>query len=100
MESPFSFFECIGTLNRRASSPNLRAPSPPLRAEERDGERRCRSGSWKASFGFFACIGTMNPPLTPPGGELTACGRTPAPLLGGVGGGSVQGKPPYAFAQA
>src|SRR5438876_984373 len=37
-------------MNRSASSPALRAPSPPLRAEERDGERRCRSGSWKEDF--------------------------------------------------
>src|SRR5438552_6517744 len=40
-----------------------------------------------------ARIGTMNPPLTLPGGELKRRGRTPAPLLGGAGGGSVHGEP-------
>ena len=43
----------------------------------------------------------MNPPqLTPQGAELAGRGRTPAHLLGGVGGGSVRGKPPFVFPNA
>ena len=73
-------------------------------------------GPWRASLRFCAGIGTMNPPLTPPrrgsdrtrtsagaplpGGEISRCGRMLAPLLGGVGGGSVHGEPPFALAPA
>src|SRR5438034_2436730 len=56
MESPLSFFACIGTMNQIGTP--LPALSPP--GGERVAEGRERGGSWRASIRFCARIGTMN----------------------------------------
>src|SRR5207244_9624014 len=47
---------------------------------------------WKRRRVLLPCIDVMNPLLNPPGRGTDVRGRTPASLLGGVGGGAARAR--------